>query len=529
MKKIIINACMLGMGVLSLTSCGDAMDEIESVVFNRNFSPVNFDAKNVTKESANLQWTPSAGATSYVLEIFQDDSLTFEGEPALRFAGLTNEDIPYEVSGLVYDTKYSARVMALDENDESRNSTWSEVYFRTSAQQIFKDIQNSDIADRSVVMNWPAGEEVTSIVVKHTDNDGKTSIVVTHQLTADEIAAGKANIEGLEPSTKYEVLLYNGEKERGSKVFTTIADLNGATVVREGDDLKALLLGAANGQVFALMPGTYKFTEEGIAGTVAVAISNDVVIKGVYPTEPPVVLGRFELTGGASMEIDNIILDGSSNETTDQAFNYKEEGNYGKLVVSNSEIKNFGKGVYYVNIPAIIGELTLRNCVIHDIVCDGGDMFDCRKGRIDALNLIGLTLYNSCASRDMIRMDDASSLGGAPVITVDKCTINGISDNSTKRLLYVRYAGHSINFTNNIVTNTKGIWSNQSKTNEPAFKNNVYFNVPNLNVIVEKANRFADTKGSTFDPQYKDAANGDFSVGNEDVAKLGAGAPVWLE
>ncbi len=519
---------MLGMGLLSLTSCDDAMDEITSTLFDRNFSPVNFEAKSVTKESANLQWTPASGATSYVLEIFQDDSLKFEGDATLHFEGLTDEDIPFAVDGLIYDTKYSARVMAIDENDESRNSKWSEVYFRTNAQQIFKDIQNSDIGDRNVVMNWPAGEDVTRIEVRYTADDGTVTTVVKHDLTAEEIENGQALIEGLEPSTKYQVLLYNGEKERGSKIFTTIADLNGATIVRASDDLKTLLSEAADGQVFALLPGTFQISgTEG--GTSAVAITKNIEIKGVYPTEQPVIQGRFEINGGASVVIDNIILDGSTNETTDQAFNFKDETLYGKLVVSNSEIKNFGKGVYYVNVAATIGELTFRNCLIHDIMCDGGDMFDCRKGRIDALNFIGCTIYNSCAARDMIRMDDASALGGTPVITVDKCTINGVCNSSSKRLLYVRYVGNVINFTNNIVSNTNGIWSNQSKTSEPNFTNNNYFNTPNLNVIVEKANLFADSKGANNNPEYVNAAAGNFKVGNESVVKLGVGDPRWLE
>lgn len=464
-----------------------------------------------------------------MLEIFQDDSLKFEGDATLHFEGLSDDDIPYLVEGLMYDTKYSARVMALDENDESRNSIWSEVYFRTNAQQIFKDIQNADIGDRNVVMNWPAGEEVTLIEVRYTADDGTVTTVVKKELTAEEIENGQALIDGLNPSTKYQVLLYNGEKERGSKIFTTIADLNGATIVRPSDDLKTLLTEATAGQVFAIMPGTYQIPGEN-GGTSAVSISTDIEIKGVYPTEQPVIQGRFEIADGSSLVIDNIILDGSTNETGDQAFNFKKEGQYGKLFVSNSEIKNFGKGVYYVNVAVTIGELTFRNCLIHDIECDGGDMFDCRTGRIDALNIIGSTLYNSCAARDMIRMDDASgALGGAPVITVDKCTINGISDNASKRLLYVRYVGNVINFTNNIVSNTKGVWSNQSKTAEPSFSNNNYFNTPNLNVVVEKANLFADTKGSSNDPEYVNPAAGNFKVGNETVAKLGVGDPRWLE
>ena len=49
--------------------------------------------------------------------------------------GLTDEDIPFTVDGLIYDTKYSARVMAIDENDESRNSK-AYPFFHISAHNV---------------------------------------------------------------------------------------------------------------------------------------------------------------------------------------------------------------------------------------------------------------------------------------------------------------------------------------------------------------------------------------------------------
>ena len=127
-------------------------------------------------------------------------------------------------------------------------------------------------------------------------------------------------------------------------------------------------------------------------------------------------------------------------------------------------------------------------------------------------------------------MDDASTLGGTPTITVDHCTIDGCA-NGGKRLLYVRYVGNVINWTNNIVTNTGAVWSNQSKTGVPQFQNNVYFNCAKLNIadVEGKTKRFIDGTGKAVDdPKFKDAKNGDFTIGNEDVSKLGGGAPYWI-
>lgn len=549
MNRIIINACMLGLGVLTLASCSDAMDEITSLVVGRDFSPTNFEAKSIKQESAQLQWSESKGAASYNLEIFENDSLKFDENNKIQsFQGITADQIPYAIEGLVYDTKYSARVMAIDANDESRNSVWNGVYFRTSAQQIFKNVDAlQDVVDTKVTMHWPAGEEnVTKLVAKYTDDNGKVSVVSTHELTAEEKEAGAATIDGLQASTKYTIYLYyveNGEaKERGNKTITTIADLAGATIVEEGDNLKELLANATDGQVFALKPGTYKLlaSSEDENVTSSVKLEHNVVIKGIYPTAKPVIMGRFEINGAKSLEIDNVVLDGSANNSTDQAFNFKEAAtDLEKLVVTNSEIKDYGKGLFYLNVAAAIKNITFNSCDVQDVCyADGAEMMDCRKGRIDALNIKNSTFYYTKANpvaRHFIRIDDvANTMGGSTEIVVDHCLLNGISNGASKKcLLYVRYAGNKITWSNNIVSNTQATWTYASGTNEPTFTNNVYFNCSQLNTknwdseLNSGLNKFVDTSAKVLDPQYADVAKGDFTIGNESVSKLEVGPSKW--
>ena len=530
MKKInILTACMLGLSTIALTSCGDAADEITSLVFNRNFAPVGLESSNVTETSAKLSWTQSEGATSYTIELFANDSLTFEGSPVQTLTGISAEDIPYTVSGLEYDTKYSARVMALDENNTERNSKWSEIYFRTNAQQILKGMKTQDVTDKTVDLTWPADDkDVTKIEVRTKAG----AFVTSYTLTDADKEAGKATVPGLSPETEYVAKLYFGERERGNKSFKTIADLNGATVIKEGDDLKSLLTNATDGEVFALMPGTFQIPADEGDGTSAVALKTNVVIKGIYPTDKPTIQGRFEINGAKSVEINNVILDGSKNNSTDQAVNFKKAEDIEKLVVKDAEIKNYAKGLYYINVAAKVGEITFDNCDIHDIKCDGGDVLDCRKGYIGALNLTNCTIYNSCAGRDFIRYDNAK-LGSETVIIVDKCTLNGISNTKGKRLLYVRNACSKIVWSNNIVTNTLAVWSNQGSTTVPEFTNNVYNGCANLNTVVwadgKGDNAFNDPSAKVADPKYKDAAKGDFTIGDESVKKLKVGASKWYE
>lgn len=176
---------MLGLSTVALTSCGDVADEVTSIVFDRNFAPVGLESSNVTETSAKLSWTQSAGATSYTIELFANDSLTFAGSPVKTFTGISASDIPYTLSGLDYDTKYSARVMALDEANTNRNSKWSNVYFRTSAQQILKSMKTQDVTDKTVDLSWPSDEKDISTIEIST-KEGQ--LVTTYTVTEEDLS-----------------------------------------------------------------------------------------------------------------------------------------------------------------------------------------------------------------------------------------------------------------------------------------------------------------------------------------------------
>ena len=88
MKKIALYTMMLGLGSLALTSCGDAMDEITSIVLDRDFAPIGLEAKSATENSVTLEWTKSHDNVTYTVEIFADDSLAFAGSATNTISGV---------------------------------------------------------------------------------------------------------------------------------------------------------------------------------------------------------------------------------------------------------------------------------------------------------------------------------------------------------------------------------------------------------------------------------------------------------
>lgn len=392
-------------------------------------------------------------------------------------------------------------------------------------------VSEENVSDRSVTVSWPENEAVTRITVLTAN-----TLAVEYTITDEEKAAGKATINGLNPETSYDIYLYNGEKERGHRSFTTIADLEGAILVHADDDLKTLLSEAEEGAVFALYGGTHVIEgSEDVAAGSAV-ISKSVTIKGIYPTNIPVINGRFQLNDGASLTLSQVILDGTGT-SGDQCFNYKTDGaTHSTLNLQDVVVRNYVKGVFYLNVAAVVENMTFNNCVFSNIVCDGGDMFDCRKGLIKNFTLTNSTLYNCAADRDILRFDDASATYPEQVcnILVDHNTFDNVvtKSGSTRRYLYVRFVSNKIKWTNNLITNSTSMYSNQSKTDPDAmFSGNAYFNASeNFWTLVEGKVVLADSSPNKVeDPTYADPENGDFTITNESVKKLGVGDPRWCK
>jgi hypothetical protein len=512
---------LLGLATaLCAVGCSDVQDEITSLTTDRNFSPINVTATVRNKTSVELSWTKSSKVDTYTVELFANDSLNFGGTPALTIEGITTDDLPYTVTDLLGETRYSARVKALSSSrDESK---WTGVTFKTDAEQIFYAVADEDLAATSVTLRWPAGQSADVITLTPGD--------ITHNITAAEIAAGAATIEGLTGETTYTAVMKRGTSTRGTVKFKTLVDAGDATVVNEGDDFATILANAKEGASFAFMPGEYNLGN--------VSFTKSVSIKALK-TEQPVLKMLVSLEENISVTLENVILDGLGINTEvagtngDQAIQFNgANSQYGDVTVEGCTIRNWKKGiVYFAKTAGYANSLTFNNCVMYNIECNGGDFLDCRVGTAKTINFTNNTVYGSCAARDFIRIDDNSSnvAGVAPVVKVDHNTLYNVANNSSKRLLYVRWAGNSITFSNNIVANTAGYFTNQKATSI-TWSNNDYFSAAGC-LENSTSNAKVDDSGTALqlDPQFKDAAGGDFTVGNQAVIDAGLGDPRWIK
>ena len=468
----------------------------------------------INRTDARLSWKLNKEVASYSLEVFADDSLTFAGTPVRQIDGVTGDQLPFYIRDLDGETQYSVRIKSVTAGDT--DSKWSGVYFKTGTENIYLPFEDGDLKATAVTLRWIPGRTLTSITLEPGG--------ITHTVTTAEIAAGSATIEGLTGETTYTATLRNGQKVRGILEFMTLVDLGNAIPVYPEDDFISMLAVAGDGDAFALFPGTYG------AGDMFV-VNKSIEIKGVYPYDKPVLSGYISLEEGAGLLLKDVTLDGGALQGQGIVFNTADV-TYGDLRVENSEIRDFVKGVFYLNVASLVESITFHNNLIYNIQCDGGDFMDSRKGAYNSLTLTNNSIYNSAAGRDLIRYDDASSAfpGMTSTILVDHNTLHGVCNSSSKRLFYVRFKENKITFTNNIVAETAAIFTNQNNTDpSPTFGGNNFFNAPNLFSASGSSSKFYDDSAGSEDPGFVDAANGDFTVTNELLKAKETGDPRWVK
>jgi hypothetical protein len=513
-KTYIILYALSAIAIFNFSCTDDRAEELTSIDYDRLFSPIKIEAVVINRTDVRLTWGLNDDAESYSLEVFADDSLTFVGTPVRTYNDVTGDQLPFYIRELDGDTQYSVRIKAVAAG--KTESKWSGVTFKTGTENIFLPFQDGDVEATAVTLRWIPGRTLTSIQIEPGG--------IVHTVTADEIAAGSATIEGLTGETNYTVTLKNGAKTRGVLEFMTLVDIGNAIAVHPEDDFLALLAAANDGDAFALFPGTYGDASKFL-------VNKSIEIKGVYPYDKPILNGYISLEDGAALLLKDVTLDGTGLANDNQSVVFNTAGvNYGNLRIDGCDIKNYVKGIYYLNVASIVESITINNCLIYNIECNGGDFMDSRAGAIKTITLSNTTVYNSVLARDLIRYDDKSSSfpGITSKIFVDHNTLYGVA-NSGKRLLYVRFKGTEISFTNNIVAETTAIFSNQSSTPIPTFGNNNYFNAPGLFTGGSTSSLIFDDSASSENPGFVNVAGGDFTVTNELLKAKGIGDPRWLQ
>ena len=520
-KHILPVACMAALlmagGVIS--SCSD-IDPVHSLELSRVLSPTNLSVRIRNSVNLELSWDAMDKAISYTVEVYQGE--TAEGTPVFTQEGI-NTDTYTVKAGLLGETVYYVQVKAVGEG--IADSKWTGMKVTTDAEQIFKAVDAAEITHHSAVIRWidgmmtnaDAGNKVTVTPVSD------ASAALEYTVTSEDVTNGYVTIDGLTQDTEYQAVMKRGSVTRGTVNFKTRIDTGDMIPIDEGANLAEKLADANDGDAFVLLGSSYTLTED-------FELTKSISLTSIDPTNKPTISGgRFIFNSEvASFSMSNIKVD-----VENKYGNFLEAkgGKLGSLTLEGCEIKNTKNNMIYSNAAVDFGTITVNNCIISNIG-DGGDgVFDIRKGALTSVTITNSTITD--VKRTFIRIEVATAF------TMKNCTLYNVAtvDNANNRGLFSLAKGSTLNVENCLFygiglkspqNGNSGVWGRSDKMKATyKYANNYYFNCPNLWSNMYKDNH--SSVATECDPQFADAANGDFTVQSQDLKDNQVGDPRWLK
>lgn len=427
-KNILGTASMMALA-LSATSCTDGNDWDIDGSLSRLFG---LNGDKITVETAETSATVTFSAFTskavpspeyYVFEVSKDSLYEgVENANIIKFGedkSLTSS--PVVLSGLDGDSKYYMRVKAM--SSTSNESKW--VYykdgssFKTKAEQIFNNVEATDLFEDHVNLSWTPGADVTHITYANT-NDAEN--IQTINLTDEEKAAGKYTLGGLNPTSTYTITIYKNDVKRGQLQVTTPAAMPAAnfkyslasdvTVISQDliDEIAEKAKAAAG-------------NETNYSATIGIPAGAKVALYGINDSDG----GKTNVTIPDGMSVTFFGLAGGDAPTINLDKNFDIAGSHAFIKFQNVKLEENGAG-YFINQSkaCTVSEFTLENCEVSNLKTS----FFRLQGS-DAKSIGKLTLKNSiftklCAGYGFIHVDAGSGAGHVDNVEIDGCTFNSI-------------------------------------------------------------------------------------------------------
>ncbi|GGF73592.1 DUF5123 domain-containing protein [Wenyingzhuangia marina] len=495
-----------------VASCSYDEEVVESLSINREFAPVSLSTIVRNQTYVEMSWTVDDNIDSYIVEFSADDP---DFTTIYETVEVTAEELPITVR-LEGETVYSVRVKAKSAR-ELDDSSWALGEFTTLSEQIMLPYELGDADDDNVTLRWEAGLNVTHFMLQPGD--------IRHDITAQEKIDGVANITGLTSETEYKATLYNNAKQRGFAEITTGVAVGNNTLVSTTDDLIQILNNAQDGEIILIDQGDFT------AQTGTITLDKSITIRGLKTDFKPKLSLNFEFNAGAT-DVNLIDLDLDGATTIQDVARYTGAGNYNSLLIKGCNIHDFDRSFIAGNTTdAIVQSVTVEDCIVTNVVTNGGDFIDFRNS--DVFNVtVRTSTFNNCApGRDFFRIDDAGTStqnGLVCNVLLENSTLYGCCDSSSKRVLYIRFQTNDIIVQNTLITDTGSEgYSDQSRTDDTVtFSNNNYFNADGF---FNPSQTVFDGSGTQLDPEFADPLNGDFTIGNQTIKDNLIGDPRWIK
>lgn len=417
---ILLGAAAIG----AFAGCSNEFEEISDLGLTRCLEPMNLSARVVNGDLVTFNWDVTKDAAGYNLEVYYDEGMTQKYLAETIGAG----EVPY-TKKLEADTTFYYRVQATNTADGLQDSKWAaydkairtyavkdNLYLKVEA----KTATTIDLAWSTDVADYTDVDRIEYAVV---DGSGQGS----HELSAEEIATGKATVDGLEPGKEYVIVLYFKSAVRGQVDVFTGVDISGYTQINSMDELRNAI--KTDGAKLYLTQAGSPYT---VADGETLDIPGELSIAGEEAADgsKPVIQGEFHILGTAhgSIVFESVELNGMDSKYgfTVQLKNgggIKDDVVLDEISFRNCVITGYSKGLIYEwGQPMNVGKLCWDSCDINNINSDGtggGDVIDFRGtaeaplSTIGELDIINNTIYQGM--RTFIRLDFLKGLGTVKV------------------------------------------------------------------------------------------------------------------
>lgn len=433
-KKI---ACVL-LTVLAAVSCTDDNDWSTDPSLSRLFGVKDNISVTSGDTYAEITFGFVPEATHYIIELSTDplsDEVPMGGPNAIVFGedgSLRQEpgyaNMQFTASGLRGDTEYYLRVKA--RSDHKTESRW--VYykegesFKTLAEQVFNIPASTDISDEWVRLSWNT-DNVTNILVQvptdQVDEEGETILEVVQniQLTDEIRAAREYTVTGLQGSTSYIFTIMNGDVKRGTLNISTAAPMPAGNLKYELpamvttidnamlEDLFAQakeLAGSDNASVTIGLPGgstieLSTLNESGEISGVRIPEGMSVTFFGMPGDTPTLIVPKSMNIDGSHNFINFENLKITEKSGANYLINQGKACNIDGISFKSCELFGFGNTPFRLqgSDVKVIKNLTIDNCLIHDISLSGGYSMihidaGSGKGYVSNILIQNTTVYN---------------------------------------------------------------------------------------------------------------------------------------
>ncbi|MEH6405680.1 MAG: DUF4957 domain-containing protein, partial [Leeuwenhoekiella sp.] len=423
------------------------------------FTPGEVSTQSFDTE-ARLTWDASlftgSIAETYTAQV-SEDSLFTNLDEVLVEKQTDTTGIVFTDQELEVRKKYFARIKA-NAIDDRPESNWTRSYsFRITGIQILYPLYSPEVLSTSATVRWATRDGVSSISIReYTQVEGEDPVYIGEpvvlNITAEEVAAGAKVVTGLNPETKYQVDLYQGNLSVGYRSFQTKAIAQYSVTLTEADDLSDAIDASITGDVIALEPGTYDESDTNFNIT---GKSISIVSTSNNPNDTKVLFKEFTLSeDGAGVTVRGIELDGQG---TNYLINLTgSTGVFDDVLIDNCIVHDVNTSAFRANrgdnSGYFMNAFSIRYSVFYNFSPANYGFLHLDELIFNEINLTNSTFY-SAADIFIRNRQSLDAPGPVPTVTIDYCTLNSIGSSSN----YTLYDGSSVdanlNITNSVLAN----------------------------------------------------------------------------